>query len=101
MSEGSADDATRIAEEFRSLIEQAERGFAERRQRGAVGLDFKRCVERAQFRLTQQHIDYLRRSYSEGALTFGSEEHDTWVVDITEAAPFLLHMAEELLRRPP
>jgi uncharacterized protein YciI len=79
-----SDDSADLAQKFAALIAQ------HRDRRGAKP-----------HRLTQQHIDYLRRSYSEGALTFGSEEHDTWVVDITEAAPFLLHMAEELLRRPP
>jgi hypothetical protein len=50
-------------------------------------------------RITQQHLDYLRQSYSEGSQLFGSEAHETWVVDITEAAPFLFAMAQELLSR--
>lgn len=48
-------------------------------------------------RLTRATLDGLREDYRKGAMLFDSEEHQQWVVSITESAPQLFDMAEALL----
>jgi hypothetical protein len=44
-------------------------------------------------------VDALQRYYSDGALLFGSDEHEQWVVAITEAAPMLFILARQAITR--
>jgi hypothetical protein len=67
---------------------------------------FAELLERAQDKKcrrltvpTQKWLDGLQRFYSEGALLFGSDEHEQWVVAITEAAPMLFILARQAITR--
>ncbi len=50
---------------------------------------------------TPQWVDALESYYRDGALLFESEEHDAWVVAITEAAPMLFVLARQALEEKP